>query len=106
MTSIDFLAGTNTNGFDPEAHEMPVTDGVLYHEYAVLINVIAGAYDNEADYKLHGPNCASFVNAILKITGMTDRDRNEFGEFFGIDWGEEDLIDLMHFKSYFDSPQK
>lgn len=37
-------------------------------------------------------NCAAWVNHLLKLAGVSDDDREKYGEFDGFDWGEEDLL--------------
>ena len=37
-------------------------------------------------------NCAAWVNSILERVGIPKSEREHLGEFFGIDWGEEDLL--------------
>lgn len=43
-------------------------------------------------YALIDENCAAWINTLFKVAGVSEADRDEAGEFFGIDWGEEDLI--------------
>lgn len=43
-------------------------------------------------YSLLDANCASVVNTIMKVVGYSQADRKSLGQFFGIDWGEMDLI--------------
>jgi hypothetical protein len=49
-------------------------------------------------YDLWDGNCASWVNTLLKVIGITQTDRSRAGEFNGIDWGEEDLLSEDLFK--------
>lgn len=45
------------------------------------------------DYDLHDRNCASWVNTLFKAVGYPKPYRDSKGEFSGVDWGEEDLLD-------------
>ena len=38
-------------------------------------------------------------NTVLKKIGISEDKREELGEFWGIDWGEEDLIPDDHFNN-------
>ncbi|MCP4114522.1 MAG: hypothetical protein GY737_03815 [Desulfobacteraceae bacterium] len=49
-------------------------------------------------YSLSDNNCSAWVNTMLKIAGVNYYDRKSLGEFRGIDWGEEDLLDETLFK--------
>lgn len=55
---------------------------------------LATNFESKGDiqYSLIDENCAAWINTLFKIAGVSDVDREEAGEFFGIDWGEEDLI--------------
>jgi hypothetical protein len=50
-------------------------------------------------YSLIDENCAAWINTLFKIAGVSDADREKAGEFFGIDWGEEDFIPEDFFSS-------
>jgi hypothetical protein len=39
-----------------------------------------------------GPNCQSFVNSLLKQSGVSEKERVNKGELSGIDWGEEETL--------------
>jgi hypothetical protein len=49
-------------------------------------------------YDLWDTNCATWVNTLLKVAGVPESERRSLGEFSGIDWGEEDLLDESLFK--------
>ena len=49
-------------------------------------------------YSLLDANCAAWVNTLFKVAGVSETDREKAGEFFGIDWGEEDLIPESFFQ--------
>lgn len=59
----------------------------------------AKTYDKKGpvDYNLLDENCACWVNTLLKSLGFSKSYRHEKGEFFGVDWGEEDEIDVNLF---------
>ena len=43
-------------------------------------------------YDLANDNCAAWVNTLFEVIGISESDRDDYGEFWGIDWGEEDPI--------------
>ena len=43
-------------------------------------------------------NCAAWVNTLLMFAGISETDREKYGEFFGIDWGEENLLPRDSFR--------
>ncbi|MFA7169554.1 MAG: hypothetical protein WC178_01740 [Candidatus Paceibacterota bacterium] len=49
-------------------------------------------------YSLLNENCACIVNSIFKVLGYSSSDRQEMGEFWGVDWGEKDLISSRYFE--------
>lgn len=49
-------------------------------------------------YSLEDENCACTVNSIMKVLGYSEKVRKELGEFWGVDWGEEDLIPDRYFE--------
>jgi hypothetical protein len=48
-------------------------------------------------YKLANENCACITNSLMKVLGYSESVRHELGEFWGVDWGEEDLVDSHYF---------
>lgn len=46
----------------------------------------------EIEYNLIDENCSAWINTLFKVAGISEAERLELGEFFGIDFGEEDLI--------------
>jgi hypothetical protein len=54
---------------------------------------------NNVTYDLLDANCASWVNTLLKVAGVSKSERLKLGEFTGVDWGEEDKICEELFKS-------
>jgi RHS repeat-associated protein len=55
--------------------------------------------DKPTKYDLWDLNCATWVNSLLKYAGVDENQREEKGEFSGIDWGEED----KGLESYFEN---
>lgn len=55
--------------------------------------------DSVPDYRLSECNCATWVNTLLKCIKYTEKDREIYGEHFGVDWGEEDTFDDSFFES-------
>lgn len=49
-------------------------------------------------YSLVDENCACITNSLLKVLGYSASLRRELGEFQGVDWGEEDLVDEHYFE--------
>lgn len=62
---------------------------------------LATNFESKGDiqYSLIDDNCAAWINTLFKIAGVSDADREEAGEFSGIDWGEEDFIPEEFFAS-------
>lgn len=50
-------------------------------------------------YSLIDENCACIVNSIFNVLGYPSSVRQELGEFWGVDWGEEDLIPARYFEA-------
>ena len=48
-------------------------------------------------YSLANNNCSAWVNTMFKCAGVSLANRKSYGEFFGIDWGEEDLLEEAFF---------
>ena len=88
---------------DLESHEInPLIIDSSDTKGAHLINKIvraAKSYKNKSPvkYNLLDENCACWVNTLLKALGYPQSYRHEKGEFFGVDWGEEDEIDSSLF---------
>ncbi len=61
-------------------------------------NYQANTKSNPVDYDLWDRNCATWINTLLKVAGVAKNDRIKAGEFKGVDWGEEDLLDEKLFK--------
>ena len=87
--------------FDLARNEVtaPGKDGITLareiQRYANRYFINEGA--NRIDYSLLDENCSAWANSILKKAGVSAADRLKAGEFFGIDWGEEDEIPATAF---------
>lgn len=49
-------------------------------------------------YSITDSNCASFVNTMFKVAGVSAAARTKAGGFCGIDWGEDKLLDEKLFR--------
>lgn len=49
-------------------------------------------------YSLVDENCACIVNTLMKTLGYEKNIREKLGEFWGVDWGEEDLVSDCYFE--------
>lgn len=62
-----------------------------------LVRLANNYKSNPEKYDLNDENCAAWVNSILMVAGIPRDKRLKYGEFWGIDWGEEDKLDLNRF---------
>jgi hypothetical protein len=91
-----------TPDLDLENHKViPLNSSDL--SFIKLVSRLAINYDNNTEneapqYTLLDSNCSAWVNTLFAVAGIGEEDRNLYGEFFGIDLGEEDLIDQSLFK--------
>lgn len=88
--------------YDIERHRVP-SPLSSDQQFAVKLVQQAQAYKvntqtKPVKYSLANENCAAWVNTMFKVAGVKKAARTNHGEFFGIDWGEEDLIDESLFK--------
>ena len=51
------------------------------------------------EYTAVDDNCAAWVNCLLEAAGVPQSTRLQAGEFWGVDWGEEDKRIAEHFKT-------
>lgn len=86
---------------DLEIHKIAPPDG---SEFEFMQKVAALARNYAVNTKVSAPkytliddNCAAWVNTLFAVAGVGAKDREQHGEFFGIDIGEEDLISKGHF---------
>lgn len=88
--------------FDLEKHSVSEPTGTGL-SFALQLKQLADKYDanvknNPVEYSLQNRNCSTWVNTLLKVAGVPLSTRQTAGEFRGIDWGEEDLLDENLFK--------
>lgn len=79
--------------YDLELHLVNPPSG-SFSDFMKEVVQLAANFESKGDiqYSLIDENCAAWINTLFKIAGVSEADREEAGEFFGIDWGEEDLI--------------
>ncbi|MCD4766367.1 MAG: hypothetical protein K8R34_07640 [Methanosarcinales archaeon] len=104
----------HSSDYDYEGHRVPYNfSSNNYASSEELMNAILQRVSNfnkrynagiTVDYSLVDRNCATLVNSIFKVLGYTDYRREEIGEFRGVDWGEEDLIQDSFFDDYIVQP--
>ena len=88
--------------FDMRAHFVPAPDEdieKLVADIERLTKNFAG-HSPGIPYSLLDENCACWVNTLFKVAGLPKELRVELGEFSGVDWGEEDLMN----EKFFDPP--
>lgn len=99
---LDPSTNVGWSDFDMEEKKIaPPTGGDW--SFSVEVERLAYNYDRNVkatpqEYDLTDENCATWVNTLLKIAGVSKARRTKLGEFSGIDWGEEDLLDESLFK--------
>lgn len=84
--------------YDLEKNKVGPPNGMTDAAFIELQVQLARNYEtNEAQnnvlYGTLDQNCATWVNTLFKVAGVGEHEREEAGEFFGWDWGEEDLLD-------------
>ena len=84
--------------WDAEIHEIPTPAGMTDTEFIQKLQQAINEYQNNCPYSLVDENCAAWVNTMLERVGIPEDLREELGEFFGVDWGEEDLIPDQYFE--------
>ena len=84
--------------WDAEMHEIPTPSGMTDTEFIQKLQEAINDYNNNCPYNLFDENCAAWVNSMLEQVGIPEDLREELGEFFGVDWGEEDLIPEQYFE--------
>lgn len=82
-----------TPDLDLEAHKVNPPSGSFSDFEKTVVQLVAN-FEAKGDiqYALIDENCAAWINTLFKVAGVSNAERKELGEFFGIDWGEEDLI--------------
>ena len=82
-----------TPDYDLEAHLVTPPSGSVENLIEKVIQ-LATNFKSKGDiqYNLIDENCSAWINTLFKVAGISEAERLELGEFFGIDFGEEDLI--------------
>lgn len=83
--------------WDGEMHEIPTPQGMTDTQFINALQKAIDEYQNNCLYSLVDENCAAWVNSMLERVGIPKSERDRLGEFFGVDWGEEDLIPSQYF---------
>lgn len=96
------LTKGNWSDYDMEKHQVSTSSGGGL-DFAKKCEELSYKYQTNTktspvDYDLWDRNCATWVNTLLKVAGVSKNDRIKAGEFKGVDWGEEDLLDEKLFK--------
>lgn len=100
--------------YDIENYLLTPPEGVSNDEFIEDIVLAYEAYvynsnNRPIDYAFYGDlkctenvtgNCATWLNSILTYLGVPEESIDNMGDVFnGIDWGEDDLIDLRYFET-------
>jgi len=88
----------NARDLNLEMHEVPLPDGVSDTEFINQLQSVIDSYLGTAEFDLTDCNCATWANTMFQRVGISDEDREDLGEFWGVDWGEENLIPSQHFE--------
>ncbi len=85
--------------YDIEAHKIKELSTADFQKIkGYLINYSFNQDNNKVDdYDLDDNNCASWVNTLMKAMGISYDKREDYGEFNGFDWGEEENFDEKFF---------
>jgi hypothetical protein len=82
-----------TPDYDLEAHLVTPPSGSVGNFIATVIQLATNfKAKGDIQYNLIDENCSAWINTLFKVAGISETEREELGEFFGIDFGEEDLI--------------
>lgn len=83
-----------TPDFDLESHQVRSPSGSSNKNFVEKIIQLTNNFQGKGNiqYSLIDENCAAWVNTLFKVAGVDKDSREIAGEFFGVDWGEEDLI--------------
>lgn len=85
--------------YDIEAHKI---NELSVSSFSTISGYLKNYSDNQNDkniegYDLDDNNCATWVNTLLKTMGVSESRREQYGEFDGIDWGEEESFSSDYF---------
>lgn len=85
--------------YDKSSNNYTNDEELMYGILQALFNYKENYEANKrVEYSLADENCACGVNSVLRYLKFSSSDRESWGEFWGIDWGEEDLIGEDYFK--------
>ncbi|MBD1911907.1 MULTISPECIES: VCBS repeat-containing protein [unclassified Leptolyngbya] len=87
---------------DYEGHYIPPLPH--WNSRQQIQNIIRAAKNFQAhspiiNFNLYNRNCATFANSLLASLGYSRQARKDLGQFQGVDWGEENTLDLSYFQS-------
>jgi len=90
-----------------QGHRMMPEEAAKYFEdtEALMIEAFQGILNFNAHYEagrqvlydLDDENCACMMNTLFKSLGFPEKLRKQRGEFWGVDWGEEDEVPVWYF---------
>lgn len=85
--------------YDIEYHKI---EELSERDFPQLISYLKNYHVNQdshlvRNYDITSSNCSTWMNSLMKAMGISDNKRENYGEFTGIDWGEEDLINTDYF---------
>lgn len=93
--------GGNWFDWGTQKHKVnpPFGDGKQFAEYCIklALNYERNTKTNPLPYSLVDENCAAWVNTLFKAANVSRAERRRIGEFWGVDWGEEDKIPIRLF---------
>ncbi|KOR27884.1 hypothetical protein TI03_05955, partial [Achromatium sp. WMS1] len=114
--AYNLFAFQNPNTWDLEHHQITVPSGTSEVEFLDdIINAYVSYNDSTSENPIHydvdptldlvedadiddDGNCATWVNSLLAVIGISEDDRIELGEFSGIDWGAEIELPAENFE--------
>lgn len=84
--------------YDLEKNEVEPPKGMTETEFIERQVQLAQNYEtneaqNNVEFDTSDQNCAAWANTMFKIAGVGEHEREEAGDFFGFDQGEEYLLD-------------
>jgi hypothetical protein len=85
---------------DFESHTIkPPTGSVLLFRNLVVYLTKVYQAKGRVEYSITNANCASWVNTLFKVAGVSAAERKAAGDFFGIDVGADSLIPEEFFRT-------
>jgi hypothetical protein len=84
-------------GWDAELNRVAAPEGMTEQQFLQTLIERTAAYQrntscgpsSQVDYALTSCNCASWVDGLLRASGVSTYRRREASDFWGINWGEE-----------------